>query len=125
MTMQGSATGSLQTGARINITGVTEATIKTILNGHSFYVTKTGANTFKLYTDEAMTLPVDTSAAAAAATDGGFAVLGFVPQTVLYLDKDQNNITSVNNCPFVVGETINIAKTTSAANLVGAERKAE
>ena len=117
VTMQGSASGSLQTGARINITGVTEATIKTILNGHSFYVTKTGANTFKLYTDEAMTLPVDTSAAAAAATDGGFAVLGFVPQTVLYLDKDQNNITSVNNCPFVVGETINLAKITTAAGV--------
>ena len=117
VTMQGNANGMITTGTKINITNVSQAEIKVLLNGNNFYVEKTGANTFKLYTDEARTVPVDTSGATAAATNGNFALLGFVPQTVFYIDKAQNNITSVNNCPFVVGETISLAKVTTAAGV--------
>ena len=86
--MQGTDMGMLQTGTKITITGVSAATIKTILNNKHFYVKKIGAgfgNTFELYDDAAFTQPVDTSTAAGDATDGLFALQGFVSQTVLQI----------------------------------------
>jgi hypothetical protein len=115
--------GTIPSGTRILITLIPAAQpIAGILNGNQWYVKPTGsANEFELYGayDAAtgnFSQPADTSAVAplAAPYEGIFHIENFVQQQVFYIDKDQNNITSVNNCPFVVGEKLSLANVSGA-----------
>ena len=115
--------GTIPSGTRILITLIPAAQgIAGILNGKQWYVKPTGsANEFELYgaynaATGDFTQPADTSAVAAltAPYSGIFHIQNFVQQQVFYIDKDQNNITSVNKCPFVVGERLSLANVSGA-----------
>ena len=108
--------GTLTDGTQVEINGIT-ADIKDVLNGNKYFVKNTGANKYKLYTINTggtLSGPVNTSANTAG-TDGTATVQGFVAQSVLYLDNAQNHVTSVNNCPFVIGEKLSLASPNAAA----------
>eukprot|EP01048_Picozoa_sp_COSAG05_P016007 COSAG05_NODE_2005_length_3719_cov_10.733702_2_plen_655_part_00 len=117
--------GALTDGTKLTSAAVTPDSandVGELVNAAAnLYVKSTATpNQYELYTDAALTTALDTSAASGAAGSGGTVeVDGFVKQSVIYLDKAQNNITSVAKCPFVVGEKISVGTQNAGTNIIG------
>ena len=115
--------GALTDGTKLTSAAVTPDSAddvgELVNTAANLYVKSTATpNQYQLYTDAALTIALDTSTASGAAGSGGTVqVDGFVKQSVIYLDKAQNNITSVNKCPFVVGEKLRIG-TQGGSNVI-------
>ena len=84
------------------------------------FVKSTGTpNVYQLYTNSTLSTGVDTSAATGAVGSGGTVTVdGFMTHDTIYLDKAQNNIASINQCPFVVGEKISIGTQDTGTNII-------